>query len=78
VADQVLQQFAANFARRLPAPQPPSDEPVPVVEPVAPATEVPRAAAVAQPPAAREINGLGLLWAMVRDWVHHLFGAKGA
>lgn len=81
VADQVLQQFAANFAKRLPAPQPPPDEPVPVspvVEAVTPAMEVPRSAAVMEPPAAREINGLGLLWAMVRDWVHHLFGAKGA
>jgi carbon monoxide dehydrogenase subunit G len=44
VADQVLQQFVANFAARLPA------APVPV----------------ASPP--REMNGLALLWAMLRNW----------
>jgi carbon monoxide dehydrogenase subunit G len=47
VADQVLQQFVANFAERLRA------------MPVAAAPAVPR-----QP----ELNGLALLWAMLRNW----------
>jgi carbon monoxide dehydrogenase subunit G len=67
VADQVLQQFAANFAQRLPVVAP--------TEAGAAAT----GAQAAQPlPAAPPLNGLALLWAMVRDWFHHLFGARRA
>lgn len=67
VADQVLQQFAANFAQRLPA--------------VAPAEAAVEGAQPAQPqpqPASPPLNGLALLWALVRDWFHHLFGARRA
>lgn len=63
VADQVLQQFVANFARRLPAaPEPGGAE----------------AAADAMPPPARELNGLALAWAMLRNWFRQLFGARRA
>ncbi len=97
VADQVLQQFAANFAKRLPPAQVAViEEPaaIPAVESVAPATEVPRTPTVAAVAATtpvtattavpvadapvREINGLALLWGMVRDWFQHLFEAKRA
>ncbi len=64
VADQVLQQFVANFSARLPA----------VQEGAAVAAES-AAASVQAPPA---LNGLALLWAMVRDWFHQLFAAKRA
>ncbi len=64
VADQVLQQFVANFSARLPA----------VQEGEAVAAES-AAASVQTPPA---LNGLALLWAMVRDWFHQLFAAKRA
>jgi carbon monoxide dehydrogenase subunit G len=64
VADQVLQQFVANFSARLPA----------VVEGEAVVAES-AAASVQAPPA---LNGLALLWAMVRDWFHQLFAAKRA
>jgi carbon monoxide dehydrogenase subunit G len=64
VADQVLQQFVANFSARLPAVQ----EGEAVVAESA-------AASVQAPPA---LNGLALLWAMVRDWFHRLFAAKRA
>jgi carbon monoxide dehydrogenase subunit G len=67
VADQVLGQFAANFAQRLPA-----------VAPAGEAVAGEAAPAPAHEPAARELNGLALLWAMVRDWFHHLFGARRA
>lgn len=73
VADQVLRQFADNFARKLP------------VAPVAPAETGAADAPVetATPPSAedpprREINGLALAWAMLRDWFHHLFPARRA
>ncbi|MDB5955164.1 SRPBCC domain-containing protein [Ramlibacter sp.] len=98
VADQVLQQFAANFAKRLPpAPQepvvatpvvatpvvadaaatePPLTPPIAVAAAATPAT-ITTAMPVAEAPV-RDINGLALLWGMVRDWFHHLFEAKRA
>ncbi|RYF16826.1 MAG: carbon monoxide dehydrogenase [Comamonadaceae bacterium] len=66
VADQVLQQFAANFAQRLPA--------MATVEAAAERGAQPVETQPASPP----LNGLALLWAMVRDWFHHLFGARRA
>jgi carbon monoxide dehydrogenase subunit G len=67
VADQVLQQFAANFAQRLPA-----------VAPVEAAASPAGAQAVPPQPSSPPLNGLALLWAMVRDWFHHLFRARRA
>ena len=64
VADQVLRQFVANFSARLPA----------VQEGAAVAAES-AAASVQAPPT---LNGLALLWAMVRDWFYQLFAAKRA
>ena len=99
VADQVLQQFAANFAERLrsmpePEPEPaqaaaqPATATAPASRPAARPTP-PAAATAAQPappaepgpaapPAQRELNGLALLWGMLRDWVHHFFPARRA
>ncbi|HEY0824087.1 MAG TPA: SRPBCC family protein [Ramlibacter sp.] len=68
VADQVLQQFVANFSARLPAVQ---EQAAMGAEPVPAAA----AAEQAPPPA---LNGLALLWAMLRDWFHQLFAAKRA
>jgi hypothetical protein len=66
VADQVLQQFAANFAQRLPAvPVPAPEAAAQLVEPVVPAPAPP-------------LNGLALLRAMLRDWFQHLFRARRA
>ena len=66
VADQVLQQFVANFAGRLQAMAPAqADRPI---EPLATLATAP----------APELNGLALLWAMVRDWLRNLFGARHA
>jgi carbon monoxide dehydrogenase subunit G len=76
VADQVLRQFAANFAQRLQA-----------APPLAAASAMPLAAAAATttqgppelPPAVQpEINGLALAWAMVRDWFQQLLAARRA
>jgi carbon monoxide dehydrogenase subunit G len=63
VADQVLQQFVANFAQRL------------QTAPAAGAADEALPAAAAP---AREINGLALAWALVRDWFHQLFSPRRA
>jgi uncharacterized protein len=96
VADQILKQFADNFATRVGAIQ---------AQRVA-ASATPRsggggdpgsgaggtsgtggagagsggAAAAASPPAAvvNELNGLALLWAILRDWLRGLFGKRPA
>ncbi|GAB3759588.1 hypothetical protein GCM10028796_06770 [Ramlibacter monticola] len=81
VADQVLQQFAANFAEKL------GSVPVPVPVQVPEEAGVPAAEAVSvpgpepippAPPPQRELNGFALVWAMLRDWLHHLFPARRA
>ena len=62
VAEQVLRQFGANFAARVQA--------VPVAS--APGTAA-AAAGTAEP---KPLNGLALLWAMLRDWVQALFARR--
>lgn len=63
VSDQVLGQFAANFAARLQA------MPAPV--------EAARAQTAAPPaPAAKPLNALSLMWAVVKGWVRSLFGRR--
>jgi uncharacterized protein len=83
VADQVLKQFAANFAARVqavqalqaqappPAPPGPGDEPVPV--------RTAAAASPAPPPVpSPQLNAFALLWGGLRDWLRSLFGARRA
>jgi carbon monoxide dehydrogenase subunit G len=83
VADQVLQQFAANFAAALqamPPPQPASAA-VPVsasASDAAPASAAVTAAAAVPVAAAAPLNGLALAWAVVRDWCRGLFAARRA
>jgi len=84
VADQILGQFAANFAARINAVAPPSGPPgTPANGTSADSPATTAAAAGAAPPAAQtpvasEINGLALLWAIVKDWLRALFARKGA
>jgi uncharacterized protein len=68
VAEQVLRQFAANFSAELQA-QPASSA---TPSPAAAGEEPPGA-----PPAANRetsLNGVALLWAIVRNWLRTLFG----
>ena len=65
VADQVLNQFAANFATRVQALQAQQPQAGPAAEP-------------APDPAKTELNGLALLWAVVSGWLRNLFRAKKA
>jgi carbon monoxide dehydrogenase subunit G len=65
VADQVMNQFAGNFATKLQSMQPAAGA----------------ASAVAQPPPASEakpLNALALAWAVIKDWLRSLFGANRA
>ncbi|HSV58117.1 MAG TPA: SRPBCC family protein [Variovorax sp.] len=61
VAEQVLNQFAANFGARVQAQGPP-------VAAAEAATPVPAEAA--------QLDGLALAWSVFRNWLHSLFGAR--
>jgi len=62
VSDQILGQFAANFAARLQAMQ---------AQAAAPAGAAPAMAA----PEPRPLNGLALMWAVIKGWFRSLFSA---
>lgn len=69
VADQVLQQFAGNFAARVQAAQ----------QAQAPAEAGATEAAAAPVPAApSQLNALALLWGVVKTWWRSLFGGTKA
>lgn len=70
VADTILKQFADNFAVQVGALQ---------AQRAAAAGNVTAAAAVPiPPPAAGELNGLALVWTIVKDWLRGLFSKKTA
>jgi carbon monoxide dehydrogenase subunit G len=68
VADQVLAQFAANFAQEVAALAARRATPAPE-----PAAQSAATAPGAPAPAARELNGLSLLWAVLKDWLRRHF-----
>lgn len=92
VADQVLKQFAANFATQVQAlqaqqPAPPSGPgDGPVAAPASSsglegasqpaATHKSTVAAAAAVPPPTQLNGLALLWAIFADWLRNLFSAR--
>jgi uncharacterized protein len=61
VADQVLKQFAANFAARVESLKAPQAGTAPLASP---------------PPAQHELNGLALFWAILKDWLSGFFSKK--
>lgn len=65
VADQVLGQFAANFAARLKQ-APPQDAAAPAQGAAAPAPET------------KPLNALALAWAVIKGWLRSLFSGKRA
>lgn len=69
VADQVLNQFAANFAAQVQAlnAQPPPGGASIAATPTSP-----------EPLPPSQLDGLALLWAIVGGWLRSLFGAKKA
>ena len=69
VADQILKQFAANFARRVQE----------IAEQAPAASGAETGAAPGTPGAAApetSLNALGLLWGMIKDGLRRLFGKK--
>jgi carbon monoxide dehydrogenase subunit G len=73
VADQILKQFADNFASRVAAL---------AAQGSLAATNAPGTPAAAlspePPPVARELNGLALVWAVLKDWLRSLLSRKAA
>ncbi|HEX6721198.1 MAG TPA: carbon monoxide dehydrogenase, partial [Burkholderiaceae bacterium] len=67
VTEQVLGQFAANFATRVQAMQ--ASAAAPAAAGSAPTAPPP--VAEAQP-----LNGLALMWAVLKGWIGSLFGRK--
>ena len=68
VTEQVLGQFAANFATRVRAMQ----------TPAAPAAASSGPAAAPPTLEAQPLNGLALVWAVLKGWLGSLFGGKKA
>jgi hypothetical protein len=77
VADQILAQFAGNFAARLSASalQPAGDT---SANDTVRASQSPPSSAASSPPVTTELNGLALLWAIIRDWLRGIFASKRA
>jgi carbon monoxide dehydrogenase subunit G len=96
VADQVLAQFAGNFAARVPATEAQSTRAASAggdaaalgaasaeasagTSAAAPLSAARASASPASaPPPAAELNGLALLWAVIRDWLRGLFAGRRA
>jgi len=83
VADQVLKQFASNFAARVQALQaqlPPPDSSSGSGATPEQDASLPLDAALpaSAPAAAPQLNAFALLWAVFRDWLRTLLGARKA
>jgi len=72
VADQILQQFADNFAGQVRA----LEAQRTAAAGGAPAPDAPVASVA--PAGSRELNVLALAWAIFRDWLRRLFSTKAA
>lgn len=75
VADQLLKQFADNFSARVLALQAERDGGGNLPPGGAGATSGGAAAAPAVP---QELNGLALMWTLIKDWLRGLLGKKAA
>jgi len=71
VADQVLKQFAANFAAKVQALQPPGSG-----GSTASATSASATPAAGAAPAPTQLNALALGWAVIKEWLRSLFSPK--
>ena len=70
VADQILKQFADNFAGQVSARQ------AQRAASAAAGSGAPAVAVTIPPPAAGELNGLALAWTIFKDWLRGLFSRK--
>jgi uncharacterized protein len=71
VADQILKQFADNFAAQVRVLEAQRAAPAAAGSGSASPAPIP-------PPAANELNGLALLWSILKDWLRGLFSRKTA
>ncbi|QCB46133.1 SRPBCC family protein [Hydrogenophaga sp. PAMC20947] len=81
VSDMLLEQFVENFrqaAHALPAPEGSAaakdSEASPATATAKPEASSPRAA---PPKVAKEINGLAIVWSLIKNWFSGLFGKRG-
>ena len=72
VADQILKQFADNFAGHVSALQ------AQRVPSAAAGNGAPAPALAIPPPVAGELDGLALAWTLFKDWLRGLFSKKTA
>ncbi len=72
VADQILKQFADNFAAQVKALESQRAGGVPAVAGSTPAAALPI------PSPAGELNGIAVVWAVFMDWLRGLFSGKKA
>ncbi|MEO8009141.1 MAG: SRPBCC family protein [Betaproteobacteria bacterium] len=70
VADQILKQFAGNFAAQV------SELQAQRVSPAAAGSNTQTGSVSIPPPVAGELNGLALLWSILKDWLRGLFSGK--
>jgi uncharacterized protein len=70
VADEILKQFAANFAAQVSALQ------AQRTGPAATGGGAASAPLPIPPPAAGELNGLALMWTILKNWLRGLFSRK--
>ena len=76
VADQILKQFASNFATQVTALAGTAE---PTQGKDASAAAIAQASAsTSAAPTGGHINALALLWAVIKDWLRALFGKKAA
>jgi uncharacterized protein len=77
VADQILKQFADNFATQVAA-RVAQRTTAAAPAPAAGADGALPAAPAPPPPVTHELNGLALLWVVFKDWLRGLFSKKAA
>jgi uncharacterized protein len=89
VSDMLLEQFVENFrqaAHALPAPEGSAEATASEAAPATGASATTASAAVkpeasttraAPPKVAQEINGLAIVWSLIKNWFADLFGKKG-
>lgn len=74
VAEQILKQFAANYAAQVEARKPAAVNGA--MASSALPSSAPPSTTPPPPPVTNELNGLALLWAVFKDWLSGLFSKK--
>jgi carbon monoxide dehydrogenase subunit G len=78
VADQVLKQFGDNFAAQVAALVAQRSAAAAALGPASAAGDARASAPAPTPPPRAELDGLALLWAVLKDWLRGLFRKRAA